>query len=87
MVCKGSDPVDVRDEEEMAKICDEITKLDWINRALKKQIEFNEVRIRTLSRCLSKEFLEERGIKNEQSGNQSGCRKTEIDISANTDID
>lgn len=68
-MCKESNPVDVWNEEEMAKVCDEITKLDWINRALKKQIEFNEIRIMTLSRCLSKEFLEERGIKNEQSGN------------------
>lgn len=68
IMCKASDPVDVWNEEEMAKICDEISKLDWINRALKKQIEFNEIRMSTLRRCLSKEFLEERGIKNEQSG-------------------
>lgn len=55
------------DDEEMAKVCDEIMKLEWINRALKKQIEFNEIRIKELSGCLDEEFLEEK--KDEQSGN------------------
>ena len=63
-MCKESNPVDVWNEEEMAKVCDEITKLEWINRALKKQIEFNEKRLKELSRCVNEEFLEERGIKN-----------------------
>ena len=46
-----------QNEEEMAKICDEVTKLEWINRALRRQIEFNEIRMRELSRCMDEEFL------------------------------
>ena len=56
-MCKESNPVDVWDEEKMAKVCDEIANLEEINRNLKKQIKFNEIRIKELRRCVNEEFL------------------------------
>lgn len=56
-MCKESNPVDVWDEEEMAKVFDEIANLEEINRNLKKQIKFNEIRIKELRRCVNEEFL------------------------------
>ena len=52
-----------QNEEEMAKICDEVSRLEWINRALRQQIEFNEIRMRELSRCMDEEFLNGGGEK------------------------
>lgn len=33
----------------MSELCDEVAKLEWINRALKQQIKFNEFRMVEIS--------------------------------------
>lgn len=42
----------ISNQSKLDMVCEEVTKLEWINRALKQQISFNENRLAELDKDL-----------------------------------